>query len=397
MIKRIFWENSLKKLANEWRLIAFLGPRQVGKSTYIKEKGVYYSFDDPVFRREVSVDPVYWLKREFKKSEKLILDEATRLPELFEAMKIVADENPSIKGRICFSSSSNYLTIKMIRESLAGRVIIYHASGLLFSEISGCAKPAFFNWLAGESIGEMFIDRNRIIDTALNNSLFPEPYTRNDTIFAGEWLKQYIGTYVMQDIIEGYPRSDLSKWQSFIAVLFSYPASTISLNKISKDIGIHRSTCEEYVNMAKTAFLCRKLPIYSKSPLKRLTKAPKYIMVDSALCQALNLNLQIGNIFENLIISQIIFYLEANLINFNAYHWQTQDNAEVDLILEGDFGLIPIEIKHANEITHNMLSGIKSFLSAHPNVKKACVLYNGSKSFTIDNISILPVQTLYLE
>lgn len=397
MIRRILWDKALQGLSKQWRLICITGPRQIGKTTFLKNQGAYFSFDDPKLRHSVNQDPVAWLKNEYtKKTSRIILDEATRLPELFEAMKIMADQNPNTKGKIWFASSSNYQLNRNIRESLAGRVYIYKASPLLLSEITQCHEPDFFKWLYRKKINSIYIDQERIIEAALNRSLFPDPYISNESTYAQQWLEQYISTYILQDLTQGFPKVDFSKWQTFIQLLFSYPASRISMNRLASILNIHHETIHQYFILAKAALLCEELPVFSKSKIKRLTKGSKYIMVDSALCKAHHETIERGVLFENLIISQIIYYLNASQIKFKAFHWHTADDAEVDLVLEGDFGIIPIEIKSTKAIKANMFSGLKSFFEAHPYVKKGCIIYEGAQVMNQKNIDILPAATLFM-
>ncbi|MFH1728615.1 MAG: AAA family ATPase [Pseudomonadota bacterium] len=395
-IKRKYWIESLEKISKSFRLICISGPRQIGKSTFLRDCGNYFSFDDPNLRNAIKEDPVFWLKNEFKKDKRIILDEATRVPEIFEAMKIVADENPKINGKIWFASSSNYLLSKRIKESLAGRVFNFKCSQFLLSEISGCENPSFIKWLKNEEISENFFDKDRIIESSLKYSLFPDPYISKDEDFSKMWLNQYLATYVLQDIVEGFSKIDISKWQEFMHTFVSYPASIMPLNSLSNILGIHHNTVAEYIKIANASLLTINLPVYSKSAIKRLTKGPKYIITDSTLCKSLNNETEKGLLFENLIISQIINLLNARLISHKAYHYRTADHAEVDLVLETDFGIFPIEIKSAKNITNKMSSGIKSFFEAHPKVKRGAIFYNGSKVSKISNIDILPVSMLFM-
>lgn len=395
MIQRLFWNKALETLAKQWRLICITGPRQIGKTTFLKNYGTFFSFDDPKLRSLVGQDAVSWLQDECVREQRIILDEATRLPDLFEAMKIIADQNPKTKGKIWFASSSNYQLIRNIHESLAGRVYIYKTSPFLLSELTQCVEPGFFKWLYYKKIGSIFIDKERLIEAALKRSLFPDPFLSNDNNYAKQWLEQYIATYVLQDLTQGFPKVDLSKWQMFIQLLFSYPSSRISLNKIAITLGIHPATVNDYYFMAQAALLCEALPVFSQSKIKRLTKGPKYIMTDSALCKAHHETIDKGLLFENLIISQIIHYLNANQISYKAFHWRTADKAEIDLILEGEFGVIPIEIKATETIQPGMLSGLKSFFEAHPKVKRGCIIYQGTQVLTQKNIDVLPAATLW--
>ncbi len=395
MIKRIFWKKHLPEISQRWRLICIAGPRQVGKTTFLKQEGSYFSFDDPKLRREIQPDPVHWLETEFLKGNRIILDEATRLPDLFDAMKILSDKYPAIKGRIWFASSSNYQLNMRIRESLAGRAFLYQVSPFLLSELEQNSEPAFYQWLLGRKIARLCVDPKRYISTALRFSLFPDPFLSKDETLASEWLKQYITTYILQDLVEGFPRTDFAKWQAFIGLLFSYPAQIIPLNRIASPLEIHHHTAKQYLSMAIASHLCQELPVYSASTLKRITKGPKYVMIDSALCRAVSGNISEGPLLENFALSQILGFLNSALIPYKAYHWRTADEAEVDLVLEGDFGIVPIEIKTTREVTLRMLSGIKSFLEAHPKAKRGCLFYQGSEVKKIGNIACLPLSTLF--
>ncbi|MBI4041399.1 MAG: ATP-binding protein [Deltaproteobacteria bacterium] len=396
MIERFYWEKALISLSEHWRLTCMLGARQVGKSTFLRPQGAFYSFDDEKLRTLVKKDPLHWLQEQLQASKRIILDEATRLPSLFEAMKIIVDQNPNDKGRIWFASSSNYQLIKKIEESLAGRVFIYAASPLLVSEVVNNETPTFLEWLHEKKIKSFYRDEHHLIEKVLEKSLFPEPFLSQDRFFSKQWLEQYITTYLLRDLVENFPKVDFSKWQEFIKIFLSYPASTLSMNRLGQSIGVHHATIKEYIKISQAALICFRLPIYSKSTLKRLVKSEKYVMIDSALCKAYHAHISSGVLFENFIISQIIYLLNATLASSNFFHWRTEDGAEVDLVLEGDFGVIPIEIKQGTKISKNMFSGLNSFLDAHPRVKRALLFYEGSKTERYEKIHVLPVATLFL-
>ena len=112
---------------NHERACALIGPRQVGKSFLLQEiiaefGGHYLSLDDPIVREEVEKDPLDYLRNFHHEDKFLFIDEPAKVPSIFDAIKVLIDERKDRPSRICMANSGNYLLLKRVKESLAGRV-----------------------------------------------------------------------------------------------------------------------------------------------------------------------------------------------------------------------------------------------------------------------------------
>src|SRR3989338_5037116 len=120
-------ESVLLARLKTWRSVALMGSRQVGKSYLLAQilnthPGRLLSFDDPKERQEADRDPLRYLENHYQPGKYLFLDEVAHVPDIFSAVKILVDRHGSKPTGICLANSGNYLLLRKIKESLAGRV-----------------------------------------------------------------------------------------------------------------------------------------------------------------------------------------------------------------------------------------------------------------------------------
>src|SRR3989344_8028315 len=141
----------------KWRSVALMGSRQVGKSYLLKEilkyhPGTLITFDDPLERQEAERDPVRYLEGRYQDGKYLFIDEAGKVPEIFSAVKIIIDRHGTKPTGICLANSGNYLLMKKIKESLAGRVNLLPIYPFSWQELSGRRKePGLIDLINGEN------------------------------------------------------------------------------------------------------------------------------------------------------------------------------------------------------------------------------------------------------
>ena len=145
-MKRHIQQILLQRLETE-RACALIGPRQVGKSYLLQEilkvhNGTYLSLDDPALREEIHNDPYGYLKSHYQPDGFFFIDEPAKAPVVFDALKILIDEQGNGASGICLANSGNYLLLRRIKESLAGRISLLTLLPLSFSELAGGDKNA---------------------------------------------------------------------------------------------------------------------------------------------------------------------------------------------------------------------------------------------------------------
>src|SRR3989338_149014 len=117
-------EKTLIERLKEDRAVALLGPRQSGKSFLLRNViknygGNYINLDDPALREEIVRGPIAYLKRNYSPGKFMFIDEAAKVPAIFDAIKIIIDEQESKPSGICLANSGNYLLMRRIKETLA--------------------------------------------------------------------------------------------------------------------------------------------------------------------------------------------------------------------------------------------------------------------------------------
>ena len=158
------------------------------------------------------------------------------------------------------------------------------------------------------------------------------------------------------------------KYRLFVQMLTQLSGSIINYSNVARALGVSAPTVREYFRIAHGTFIWRHIPPYEKNASKRIVKHPKGYLRDSGLQHHL-LHLhrqndllthpQMGHSWESMVIENIIRGLNAQGTVFDYYHYRSAAGAEVDLVLEGEFGLLPIEIKYRQSLSLRDLQGMK--------------------------------------
>ena len=184
-------------------------------------------------------------------------------------------------------------------------------------------------------------------------------------------MEQYFRTYLERDIAKLFPGLDTPKFRLFLQTLASLNGRVINYSEVARSIGVSQPTARDYFQIAHGTFVWRQLPAYEKNALKRIVKHPKGYYRDSGL---LNHMLRIktrrdllshpdrGNMWESVVIEEVLRGLFCLGASFDYYYYRTGAGAEIDLMIEGSFGLIPIEIKQGQSVEAKSLRNIKSFV-----------------------------------
>jgi hypothetical protein len=161
----------------------------------------------------------------------------------------------------------------------------------------------------------------------------------------------------------------------------------INYSDVARTLGISPPTARDYFEIAHGTFIWRKIPPYEKNAQKRIIKHPKgYIRDAGLLHHLLHLNKQedilahpaLGQSWESMVIENLLRELNALGVSFEYYYYRTSGGAEVDLILEGDFGLVPIEIKYGQNISAHSLRSLRDFVKER-NCPYGLVINNDEK------------------
>lgn len=365
-------------------VIAILGPRQCGKTFFTRQIAPnwrYFDLENPEHWEKIAYDPVYFFK---ENPEHIIIDEAQKYPQLFEILRGVCDEKRHLKKRFILTGSSSPLLLKGISESLAGRIAIMEMNTLKANEFYQRPLPAVYQlFTSKKNITRIYLEQLLSEYTALNSDQminffmlggYPEPVL-NDITFYKIWMDQYRESYINRDIAALFPKINRIAYRRFMEMLSQLSGTILNKSEIARSIEISEGTVREYLSIIEGTFLWRTLPSFEKNTVKSVVKMPKGYISDSGLQhhllripdkESLLLHPRLGRSFECFIIEEIIKGLQASMVtNWQPYHYRTRDGAEIDLILQGEFGIVPIEIKYGSAINFRKLKSLEEFIEAH--------------------------------
>ncbi len=383
-LKRNLYAKALK-LLELFPVVAILGPRQCGKTTFSRQLApdwTYFDLEKPEHWEKIAYDPSYFFK---EYPEHLIIDEAQQFPDLFKILRGICDEKPGVKGRFILTGSSSPLLLANISESLAGRIAILEMGPLKANEFYQQALSPFYQLfdpaaglLTREGLDHLLAKQvplsNAEIMRVFMYGGYPEPVLQDSTFFKF-WMEQYRDTYINRDIVQLFPKLNRVAYRRFLEILSQLSGTILNKNNIATAIEISEGTVREYLKMIEGTFLWRSLPSFEQNVIKSVIKMPKGYIADSGLQhyllriadqESLQMHPCLGHSFESFVIEEIHKGLKASFItNWQGYHYRTRSGVEIDLILQGEFGVIPIEIKYGSRVQLKNLKNLEDFVALH--------------------------------
>lgn len=397
---------SINELLRLFPCVAILGARQVGKSFLLKQlfpKERIYDFEDEddLNLAKVSI-------KTFVQNSKypLIIDEAQLLPELFKTLRVEIDRDRKKNGRFLITGSSSPQLLKDISESLAGRIAMFELGNFSFEEAYS-KSPSKFSF-AINSLEKLKKLQPRYSKEEIHDLLFygqfPEPFLKRENLrFQKLWMKNYFKTYVDRDIRILFPGLSFETYKKFIKMLAFSSGNPVNISDIAKSLDVSQPTIKSYLDIAEGTFLWRNIKPYTMNINTRIIKAPKGYIRDTGL---INYSLGIsspdelkshpksGSIWEVFVIEQIIKSLQNNLIDNDYLYLRTKNKAEIDFIIEGESGLIPIEIKSGTITDPRKLISLQNFVKASDT--KFGIVINSSDEVRMLTENIIQIPVTYL-
>ena len=361
--------------------VVIVGARQTGKSTLIDMTTGERELFDLEARADydqIANDPDLFLRLH---KQPIAIDEAQLLPEIFPALRVAIDKDRQTCGRYLLSGSSSPELLHAISESLAGRVGIIEIAPFSYSETRSIDNPMLLNLFSDNVSADDLLQQaatssatgdGNDIDRYWFHGGYPEPWLRGSEGFSAVWYEQYLKTYVERDVARLFPNLNTVRFRRFIELLAGCCGAIINYSSIAKILDVSQPTARDYFDIAHGTFLWRTIPAYSKNTRKRVSKHPRGYLRDTGLLhhilqipshRRLLSHPQMGASWEGMVIEEILRSLNAAGVQHSPYYYRTAGGAEVDLILAGQFGLIPFEIKHTQSVNPRHLHAIRDFVA----------------------------------
>jgi len=372
-------EGKINRLLRVFPVVMLVGARQAGKTTLSQTSRPdwkYFDMENGADYDFISRDYAFFFS-EFPR--KIIIDEAQEAPELFRHLRGVVDAKRSEKGRFILTGSSSPELLKKASDSLAGRIAIVEIGTLKMNEVQRIPLPPFYSLFEDELSSES-LSRLKTLQPLVKDVLgiflrggYPEPVLAKDDFLYSTWMENYYQTYINRDIRKLFPRLDAIRYRRFVSMLSSLSGTLINKAQLGRSVDVSEVTIRDYLDIADKTFFWRTIPSYENTRSKSIVKMPKGIVRDSGINhyltgindrETLLRSPRLGHNFESFIIEEIIKGIQAtDVTRWDYYYFRTKNGAEIDLILEGSFGVLPIEIKVGQQTTLRDLASLQQFVT----------------------------------
>ena len=349
-------EKVVLQVTKEYPVVLISGPRQVGKTTMLKKlmEGTdrnYVSLDDLQERELAKNDPEMFLQLH---KPPILIDEVQYAPELFSMIKLIVDKEHR-KGDFWLTGSQIFDLMKGVQESLAGRVAVLSLFSLSQTEIYGGEDRPFqieLEDLTKRKEGRTSADLQEIFRRIFQGSMpaIVGNEVSNNSIF----YSSYLSTYIERDVRNLSDAIDSLKFLRFLTAVAARCSQMLNVNEIARDADINLKQAKDWMGILESLGIIFYLHPYSNNMLKRLVKTPKYYFYDTGIVayltkwsspETLESGAMNGAILENYVVSEIRkSYLNSGKAPF-MYYYRDKDAREIDIVLEQDGELNPMEIK----------------------------------------------------
>lgn len=323
----------------------------------LKEKYEYVSFDDFETVHEYHTDPRQFMRAH---NRNVVFDEVQKVPDIFSRIKLIVDKERDVYGRFIVTGSSQFIMMKRVSDSLAGRIGLLTLLPLQYSELPNAARAE-----------------------SLFRGSYPQLVTQNYEYF-DEWFSGYIETYLTRDVRDLINIGDMRDFRRCLQLLAGRAAQILNMAQLASDLAVSVPTVKRWISVLEASYIIFLLAPYSGSIRRRTIKAPKVFFYDTGLVsyltgieskQAYEKGPMYGNLFENYVISEIVKREKHNATHTDFYYYRTSHGVEVDMIIDHRSWKELIEIKSSETFRPQMTSSIEKMMTKGD---KGYLLYKGA-------------------
>lgn len=363
-------ERKFLSMSAAFKAVMVVGARQIGKSTMLRhlaenEQRTYVTMDDSRARELAESDPALFFQM-YKPP--ILIDEAQKAPALFEYIKILCDQSEE-RGRFWLTGSQSKRLLREAGDSLAGRLCVLHMYSLSQAEIAGIpSAPALdYSFDALRERAVLFPQRD-IVDVYEHiwRGGMPDLQGMNVEQAAVYW-NSYIETYLMRDAVDDNGITDTVGFRKFLRACAAFAGQMLNCSDLAAAADVSSHTAKEWLHVLQTMGIVYLLEPYYENELKRLVKTPKLYFCDTGLCAYLSSwtstdtlmnGAAAGHYYENYVVGELVrgYAYGAQTVNLNYY--RDSNSKEIDLLIEQDGVIHPLEIKKA---AHPGKEALRSF------------------------------------
>lgn len=368
-------EKALLRLASQFPVVGITGPRQSGKSTLAKavfSDKKYVTFDDLNMRRLAESNPNDFV---MAFPDGAIIDEAQKVPEIFDAIKMQVDKEKSVPGKFILTGSSQFRLRENISDSLAGRAAFLRLLPFSISELKNSKS------LPDNPYELIF------------SGQYPPLYDKDRNFIREDWYESYIDTYLDLDVRDQINTGNVSLFRKFVQICAIHSGQMLSMDGIARDVGISAPTVKNWLSMLEASFIIHFLEPSTNNLGKSIVKTPKLYFVDSGLmCHLLRLSSKEelilsrykGAAVETFAVSEMLKYRLNQAKKPNLTFFRDSKGFEVDTIADWN-NTFAIEIKSSIVPEAKLSANTKKYLELlDDETARNVVFYLSDMSMNID-------------
>ncbi len=324
------------------KVIVLLGARRVGKTFLLKqileevsEEYLFINGEDVNTHLALEHRSIENYKQLLGSKRLLVIDEAQKIPDIGNILKLMVDEFEDLK--IIITGSSAFDIHNQTGEPLTGRKYTYMLYPFSENEFRQIDNP----------IARIDMLKHRMI-----YGNYPELIKIPDIADKKEYLSEIINSYLLKDILTFENIKNSSKIHSILRLIAFQIGKEVSYHEIGRQLSMSKNTVEKYLDLLSKVFIVFKVEGFSRNLRKEISKSPRWYFYDNGIRNALIANFNtlelrndVGQLWENYAISERVKYQNTNRMIVNNYFWRTYDQQEIDWVEERDGVLYAYEFK----------------------------------------------------
>ena len=341
-----------------------VGPRQVGKSTFVRHElldHAHYDLERPADAALITADPELFFRDH---PGPICIDEVQRTPALFPVIRWVVDQHRT-PGILVLLGSAAPPLLRVAAETLTGRLGILELSSFSTAELAPRTSWRE-RWLWGG---------------------LPPIYELQRAEARALWLSSYVATLIERDLPQLGVRVPAARIRALWTMLTHINGGLLNLAALARSLQLSGATVRHYLDILEGALMLTSLRPYFANVGKRLTRSPKIYFRDTGILhclanvsssRALDTWPGRGASFETLVLMELMAAARNQLPDPRFWFWRTQAGAEVDLLIESGGELLPVEVKHASAVSRYDIAGLTQAMR-DLNLARGFVIYRGTE------------------